>query len=167
MNLRTFSLLAAVLLVAACSQTPENGGGAGGAGAMAPSSSSSSSSMSTATPGSKQDFVQNVGDRVFFEFNESNITPEGRTTLEKQADWLKRYQNVTVTVEGHCDDRGTREYNLALGERRAAAVKRVLVALGVAGNRVAVISYGKERPVVVGDNEQAWAQNRVGITVIN
>jgi peptidoglycan-associated lipoprotein len=166
MNLRPLSLLAAVLLVAACSQTPENGGAAGGAGAMAPSSSSSSS-MSNVSPGSKQDFVQNVGDRVFFEFNESNITPEGRGTLEKQADWLKRYQNVTVTVEGHCDDRGTREYNLALGERRAAAVKRVLVALGVAGNRVAVISYGKERPLVVGDNEQAWAQNRVGITVIN
>jgi peptidoglycan-associated lipoprotein len=166
MNLRPFSLLAAVLLVAACSQTPENGGGANGAGATAPSSSSSTMSTNV-TPGSKQDFVQNVGDRVFFEFNESNITPEGRATLEKQADWLKRYQNVTVTVEGHCDDRGTREYNLALGERRAAAVKRVLVALGVAGNRVAVISYGKERPVVVGDNEQAWAQNRVGITIIN
>jgi peptidoglycan-associated lipoprotein len=166
MNLRPLSLLAAVLLVAACSQTPENGGAAGGAGANG-AGSSSSSSMTTATPGSKEDFVQNVGDRVFFQFNESSVTPEGRATLEKQADWLKRYQNVTVTVEGHCDDRGTREYNLALGERRAAAVKRVLAALGVAGNRVAVISYGKERPIEVGDNEEAWTKNRVGVTVIN
>lgn len=104
---------------------------------------------------------------MFFAFNESAISAESRATLEKQAEWLKRYQNVTVTVEGHCDDRGTREYNLALGNRRASAVKRVLVALGVAPNRVAVISYGKERPTVVGDDEQAWAQNRVGITVIN
>ncbi len=98
---------------------------------------------------------------------EATSRPKAQATLRKQADWLKRYQNVTVTVEGHCDDRGTREYNLALGNRRAAAVKRMLVSLGVAGNRVAVISYGKERPIVVGDNEQAWAQNRVGITVIN
>jgi peptidoglycan-associated lipoprotein len=162
MNLRPLSLLAALLLVAACSQTPTTGGGTAGAGGA-----QTAPVTSNVTPGSKEDFVQNVGDRVFFEFNESNITPEGRATLEKQADWLKRYQNVTVTVEGHCDDRGTREYNLALGNRRAAAVKRTLAALGVAGNRIAIISYGKERPVVVGDNEQAWAQNRVGITVIN
>ncbi|MGH6981759.1 MAG: peptidoglycan-associated lipoprotein Pal [Stellaceae bacterium] len=160
MNLRTFSLLAAVLLVAACSQTPENTGAGAGAANPAPVTSN-------VVPGSKQDFQQNVGDRVFFEFNESNITPEGRATLQKQAEWLKRYNNVTITVEGHCDDRGTREYNLALGERRAAAVKRTLVALGVPGNRVAVISYGKERPIVVGDNEDAWRQNRVGISVIN
>lgn len=161
MNLRPVALLAALLLVAACSQTPTTGGGGAGTGA------STSTAVSNVTPGSRQDFVQNVGDRVFFEFDRSDITPEGRATLEKQAEWLKRYQNVTVTVEGHCDDRGTREYNLALGNRRAAAVKRMLVSLGVAGNRIAVISYGKERPIVVGDNEQAWAQNRVGITVIN
>jgi peptidoglycan-associated lipoprotein len=166
MNLRPLSLLAAVLLVAACAQTPQTGGGAGGAGG-AGTSNGGAGMNSMAAPGSKEDFVQNVGDRVFFAFNESNISPEARATLEKQADWLKRYQNVTVTVEGHCDDRGTREYNLALGNRRAAAVKRVLAALGVAGNRVQVISYGKERPVVVGDDEQAWSQNRVGITVIN
>ncbi|HEY7990820.1 MAG TPA: peptidoglycan-associated lipoprotein Pal [Stellaceae bacterium] len=161
MNLRIISLLAAVLLVAACSETPQNGAGTGTGGA------SNAPVASNVVPGSKQDFQQNVGDRVFFEFNESNITPEGRATLQKQAEWLKRYNNVTITVEGHCDDRGTREYNLALGERRAAAVKRTLVALGVPGNRVAVISYGKERPIVVGDNEDAWRQNRVGISVIN
>jgi peptidoglycan-associated lipoprotein len=162
MNLRPLSLLAALLFVAACSQTPTTGGGTAGTGGANPPST-----MRQATPGSREDFVQNVGDRVFFEFNESNITPEGRSILQKQAEWLKRYQNVTVTVEGHCDDRGTREYNLALGNRRAAAVKRMLAGFGVAGNRVAVISYGKERPIVVGDNEEAWRQNRVGITIIN
>ncbi len=161
MNLGPFALLAALLLVAACSQTPTTGGGTAGGG------QTQTMQTNTAVPGSRQDFVQNVGDRVFFEFDHSDITPEGQATLQKQADWLKRYQNVTVTIEGHCDDRGTREYNLALGNRRANAVKRMLVSLGVAGNRVAVISYGKERPIVVGDNEQAWAQNRVGITVIN
>ncbi len=161
MHLRPLSLLAALLLVAACSQTPTTGTGTGGGGQM------QNAPVTQARPGSREDFVQNVGDRVFFELDRSDITPEGQEVLRKQADWLKRYQNVTVTVEGHCDDRGTREYNLALGNRRAAAVKRMLVSLGVAGNRVAVISYGKERPIVVGDNEQAWAQNRVGITVIN
>jgi peptidoglycan-associated lipoprotein len=165
MNLRPLALLAALLLVAACSQTPQNGGA--GAGGFGNSNAGSMNSMGNVTPGSRQDFVQNVGDRVYFEFDRSDITPEAQAILEKQADWLKRYQNVTVTVEGHCDDRGTREYNLALGNRRASAAKRMLVSLGVAGNRVAVISYGKERPIVVGDNEQAWAQNRVAITVIN
>src|SRR5579862_1548672 len=115
MNLRPLALLAVVLLVAACTETPKSGGPGPGA--------TTTTTTSNVVPGSKQDFVQNVGDRVFFAFNESNITPEGHATLEKQADWLKRYQNVTITVEGHCDDRGTREYNLALGERRAAAVK--------------------------------------------
>ena len=161
MNLRSLSLLAAVLLVAACSSTPENTSNtAGTGGAQTPSAP-------TVTPGSEQDLVQNVGDRVFFDFDKSDIKPEGRTTLQKQADWLKKYPNVTVTVEGHCDDRGTREYNLALGERRATAVKKMLVALGVPANRISTISYGKERPAVVGDNEQAWAQNRRGVTVVN
>ena len=104
---------------------------------------------------------------MFFDFDKSDIKPEGQKTLERQAEWLKKYPNTTVTVEGHCDDRGTREYNLALGERRANAVKKALVALGIAPNRVSTISYGKERPAVVGDNEAAWAQNRRGVTVVN
>ena len=108
-----------------------------------------------------------MGDRVFFDFDKSDIKAEGQTVLSRQADWLKRYPNVTVTVEGHCDERGTREYNLALGERRANAVRRALVALGIPQNRIQTISYGKERPAVVGSNEAAWAQNRRGVTVIN
>ncbi len=91
----------------------------------------------------------------------------GEFGCRKQADWLKRNANVTVTVEGHCDERGTREYNLALGERRATAVKNVLVALGIPANRVSTISYGKERPAVVGSTEAAWAQNRRGVTTVN
>ena len=167
MNLRFLSLVGACLLVAACSQTPATTGGAGGMNGQGTNGNSSSMSSSTVTPGSKQDFVQNAGDRVFFAFNLSDVSSDGRATLQRQAEWLKRYRNVTVTVEGHCDDRGTREYNLALGQRRAAAAKRVLIALGIAPNRISIISYGKERPIVVGDDEQAWAQNRVAITVIN
>ena len=162
MNLRSLSLLAGVLLLAACASDNTDKGGAAGAGAGA-----NTPAASTVQPGSREDFQQNVGDRVFFDFDKSDIKPEGRTILQRQADWLKKFPNVTVTVEGHCDERGTREYNLALGERRASAVKKMLVALGVAANRVSTISYGKERPAVVGSTEAAWAQNRRGVTVIN
>src|SRR5262249_24598829 len=153
MNLRPLSLIAGLLLLAACSQNPSTNANTGGAGA-------GNASASQVVPGSAQDFQQNVGDRVFFGFDKSVIKPEGQQTFQRQAEWLKRYPNVTVTVEGHCDDRGTREYNLALGERRATAVQRALIALGVQGNRIRTISYGKERPAVLGDNEAAWAQNR-------
>lgn len=160
MNLRPLSLIAGLLLLAACSQNPSNTGNAnanGGAG----------SGVTQVQPGSPQDFTQNVGDRVFFDFDKSTIKPEGQQTLQRQAQWLNQYRNFTITIEGHCDDRGTREYNLALGERRATAVQRALVALGVSANRIKTISYGKERPAVVGDNDAAWAQNRRGVTVLN
>lgn len=160
MNLRPLSLLAGLLLLAACSQNPSTNANAGGGATAAPATSS-------VVPGSAQDFIQNVGDRVFFDFDKSVIKPEGQQTLQRQAQWLQKYPNVTVTIEGHCDDRGTREYNLALGERRATAVRNALVALGVQANRIKTISYGKERPAVLGDNEAAWAQNRRGVTVIN
>jgi peptidoglycan-associated lipoprotein len=104
---------------------------------------------------------------VFFAFDRSDITPEAREILERQADWLRRYPNVTVTIEGHCDERGTREYNLALGERRAQAAKNVLVASGISASRISTISYGKERPAVVGSTEEAYAQNRRAVTVVN
>jgi peptidoglycan-associated lipoprotein len=163
MNLRSLTLLAAVLLVAACSSGEETNKANTGTGGAAPPPATTSS----VAPGSEQDLVQNVGDRVFFDFDKSDIKPEGRAVLQRQADWLKKYPNVTVTVEGHCDPRGTREYNLALGERRATAVKKMLVALGVPANRVSTISYGKERPAVPGDTEQAYAQDRRGVTVVN
>jgi peptidoglycan-associated lipoprotein len=162
MHTRIISLLGALLLLAACSSPPPEtpppappgppGGGIG--------------SRST-VPGSQQDLEASAGDRVFFAFDRSDITPESQQILARQADWLRRYPNVTVTIEGHCDERGTREYNLALGERRAQAVKNVLVASGIAASRISTISYGKERPIVVGSNEEAWAQNRVAITTVN
>ncbi len=108
-----------------------------------------------------------AGDRVFFEFDRSDITPEAQQILQRQAQWLQHYPNVTVTIEGHADERGTREYNLALGERRANAAKQVLAAAGIPSTRVSTISYGKDRPVVPGSNEEAWAQNRVAITTVN
>ena len=164
MNLRSLSLLAAVLLVAACAEDQTNKSGAAGTGS---GSGGAPAVAAGAKPGTEQDLVQNVGDRVFFDYDKSDIKAEGRQVLQRQADWLKKYSNVTVTVEGHCDERGTREYNLALGERRATAVKKMLVALGVAPNRVSTISYGKERPAVPGSTEAAWAQNRRGVTVVN
>jgi peptidoglycan-associated lipoprotein len=164
MNLRFPSLLAGILLLAACAETPPESTNTGGSGAAAPPVATTTA---TVQPGSREDFMKNVGDRVFFDFDRSDIKPEGRQVLQRQADWLKRYPNVTVTVEGHCDDRGTREYNLALGERRATASKKMLIALGVPAARISTISYGKERPAVVGDNEAAWAQNRRAVTVIN
>lgn len=120
-----------------------------------------------AAPGTQADLVTNVGDRIFFGYDRYDLTPEARQTLEKQATWLNQYPNLSVTVEGHADERGTREYNLALGERRANAVKNYLVALGVSPTRVNTISYGKERPAVPGANENAWAQNRRGVTKVD
>ncbi|MGB1076837.1 MAG: peptidoglycan-associated lipoprotein Pal [Bdellovibrionales bacterium] len=122
---------------------------------------------SSALPGSQEDLVENVGDRVFFGYDSYNLSDEARSVLERQAQWLAQYPNLSVTIEGHADERGTREYNLALGERRANAVRSYLTALGVDGSRVSVVSYGKERPVVFDNDPSAWAQNRRGVTTIN
>lgn len=162
---RLVALAGALLLLAACSSTPENPAGAP-VGAGGPGSGGISSSSSFG-PGSQQDLAATAGDRVFFTFDSSEISSEGQQILQRQAQWLQRYPNVTVTIEGHCDERGTREYNLALGERRAAAAKNVLVAAGIPASRVSTVSYGKERPVVPGSTEDAYAQNRVAITTVN
>jgi peptidoglycan-associated lipoprotein len=119
-----------------------------------------------ATPGSQQDFVVNVGDRVFFETDSSELTPQSRATLEKQAQWLQNYRNYVFTIEGHADERGTREYNIALGARRAQTVRDYLVARGIEAQRMHTISYGKERPVAVCDNISCWSQNRRAVTVL-
>jgi peptidoglycan-associated lipoprotein len=117
-------------------------------------------------PGSLQDFQVNVGDRVFFAYDKIDLDDRARTVLQKQAAWLQRFGAVTLTIEGHCDERGTREYNLALGARRAQAVKDYLASLGVSGARLDTISYGKERPVCVESNDACWAQNRRGVSTI-
>ncbi|HEX5318049.1 MAG TPA: peptidoglycan-associated lipoprotein Pal [Stellaceae bacterium] len=158
---RLIGIAGVVLLVAACSNTPQSGAGVG------PGPSGIGTGAAGYAPGSQQDLAATAGDRVFFAYDRADISPEGQQILQRQAEWMKRYGNVTVTIEGHCDERGTREYNLALGQRRAAAVKNVLVALGIPAGRVQTISYGKERPIVVGSNDEAYAQNRVGITTVN
>lgn len=119
-------------------------------------------------PGSQEDFLANVGqygDRIFFDTDKFNVDAEDQATLQRQAQWLARYPNVRVTVEGHADERGTREYNLALGERRANSAKNYLASLGVDASRVQTVSYGKERPQAMGSDEQSWAQNRRAVTV--
>ncbi len=118
-------------------------------------------------PGSQADLIDTVGaDRVFFAFDSSELRPDARDLLRKQAEWLASNRSARITIEGHCDERGTREYNLALGERRANAVRSYLVALGVDSDRLSTISYGKERPAVLGSNEEAWAQNRRAVSVV-
>jgi peptidoglycan-associated lipoprotein len=118
-------------------------------------------------PGSQQDLAQNVGDRVFFGYDQYELSPEARAVLDRQAQWLRQYANVTVTIEGHADERGTREYNLALGDRRASSVKKYLMARGIPEIRIATVSFGKERPAITGSGESSWAQNRRGVTMIN
>jgi peptidoglycan-associated lipoprotein len=162
MRERVICLLGAVLMLAACSSTPTEPP----PGPPAPPGGAGMGSRNI-VPGSQQDLEASAGDRVFFAFDRADISPEARQILTRQADWLRRYPNVAVTIEGHCDERGTREYNLALGERRAQAAKNVLVASGIPASRISTISYGKERPAVVGSSEDSYAQNRRAVTVVN
>ena len=124
-------------------------------------------SGASAAPGSQQDFVVNGGDRVFFETDSSDLTPQARATLDKQAQWLGQYNRYTFTIEGHADERGTREYNIALGARRAETVREYLVSRGVSGQRMRTISYGKERPVALCNDISCWSQNRRAVTVLD
>jgi peptidoglycan-associated lipoprotein len=119
-----------------------------------------------ATPGSQQDFVVNVGDRVFFETDSSELTDQARATLDKQSQWLSNYNRYSFTIEGHADERGTREYNIALGARRAETVRQYLVSRGVNASRMRTISYGKERPVALCNDISCWSQNRRAVTVL-
>ncbi|WP_137178058.1 peptidoglycan-associated lipoprotein Pal [Roseomonas sp. AR75] len=157
MNMKLIGALAAIALLGACQSGDENAA-ASGAGSAA--------TTSGPRPGSQEDLVANVGDRVFFDFDRSNIRADQRPVLERQASWFGQYPQVQATIEGHTDERGTREYNLALGQRRANAARDVLVAGGVAPARLSTISYGKDRPAALGSNEEAWAQNRRAVTVV-
>lgn len=170
MAARFVSFLAVLLLVAACSKGDKvvgEGDGSLSAADRAPISTDiDQSNLGGPAPGTQQDLVVNVGDRVFFGYDQYDLSAESRATIERQAQWLRTYPNVNVIVEGHCDERGTREYNLALGEKRAMAVRNYLIANGVSPNRVQTISYGKERPVVLGSDSTSWAQNRRGVLVV-
>ena len=160
MNIKTIGAIAAFAMLAACSHNPPaNTGAAGGMG-------SSMNTPNGPVPGSQEDLVANVGDRVFYELNQSTLTDDAQMTLGKQAAWLAKYPNVSVQVAGNCDDRGTEEFNLALGQRRANAARDYLVAKGASSSRITTISYGKDRPTALGDDDQAWAQNRNAITSV-
>lgn len=169
LGLKLVGVAAAALLLAACASTPPSTASTASAGTQQqqqPAATPVQPMTSSIIPGSEADLVKNVGDRVFFAFNKSNLSPTARATLQRQAAWLKTHAAVTVRIEGNCDERGTQEYNLALGNRRAHAAKAYLVNLGIAASRITTISYGKERPVALGHNEVAWAQNRNAITVV-
>ena len=176
MVIKLFTGALLVFFLAACSTTPKDTADSSGSGSSS-SSDVSSSAEGTITetgpdstsiePGSQEDLIVNVGDRVFFNYDSSELDSDAQELLQDQVAWLKQHSNVSVIIEGHCDERGTREYNLALGEKRAQSVKNYLISLGISSERVATISYGKERPAVVGSNDGAWAQNRRSVTIVN
>jgi peptidoglycan-associated lipoprotein len=159
-GLRVAAALVVALSMAGCAKNAEDenaplAGGAGRAGA------------GYAAPGSAQDFIVNVGDRVYFETDSSELTSTAQATLDKQADWLQRYGRYSFAVEGHADERGTREYNFALGARRAEVVKNYLASRGLSAARIRTTSFGKERPVAVCDDISCWSQNRRAVTVLS
>ncbi len=150
--LRAAALVVLVVAVAACSRNPATGVGNLGPGQGA--------------PGSQQEFLVTVGDRVFFETDSSALTPTAMATLDKQAAWLNRYTNYRILIEGHADERGTREYNIALGARRGSIVVNYLISKGVNGQRITTKSFGKERPVAICNDISCWSQNRRAVTVV-
>ena len=161
MRFKVLGMVAALaLVVSACESTSGSGAGASGTGGnVTPLPAAQELSL-------KDQFVVDVGDRVFFAFDRFDVEPDQKKVLDRQAAWLKKFSSVTVTVEGHADERGTREYNLALGERRANAVKEYLIYLGIDAKRLKTVSYGEERPVALGSDEAAWAQNRRAVTIV-
>ncbi len=177
MIIKLFTGALLVFFLAACSTTPKDTADSSGSGSSSSSSDVSSTGEGTVTetspdsntivPGSQEDLIVNVGDRVFFDYDSSDLDSDAQELLQDQVAWLKQYSDVSVIIEGHCDERGTREYNLALGEKRAQSVKNYLIGLGISADRVSTISYGKERPAVVGSNDGAWAQNRRSVTLVN
>ena len=177
-----FSMFLAVF-ISACSTTPKDTADSSGSGSSGEFNTASTTSEDEATSstsidtttsdfsgvigGSYEDLVVNVGDRVYFAYDSFELDEDAKELLQHQAAWLKQYNKTSVIIEGHCDERGTREYNLALGEKRAQAVKNYLSGLGVAMSNLNTISYGKERPAVVGSTDAAWSQNRRAVTAVN
>ncbi len=159
MNTRTLAALAALALLSACAKSADTSGAVAGNGAVA-------APTSGAVPGSEEDLVANVGDRVFYAYNESSLSGDARGTLDRQSAWLGRYPQDSVQLAGNCDERGTEEFNIALGERRANAARDYMVAHGVDSSRVTTISYGKDRPTALGSTEQDYSQNRNAITSV-
>jgi peptidoglycan-associated lipoprotein len=170
--MRVIAVLACLLLVVACARPEDGGPGAGGAAGDRPVAGTGAGAGGTAgtagdyAPGSQEALAAEAGDTVYFAFDSAVLREPSRRVLRQQAAWLERNRGATVTIEGHADARGTREYNLALGARRAEAVRSYLVGLGIAPGRIDTISYGEERPAVAGSNEQAWARNRRAVTRI-
>tara|TARA_B100000123_G_C25368644_1_gene270366 strand:+ start:16 stop:510 length:495 start_codon:yes stop_codon:yes gene_type:complete len=160
---KLFMLIVAGFFLASCAATKTEQGG----GADTASASSSSSSGGEIKAGTQEDLIVNVGDRVFFEFDSSELTVDAQATLDAQAAWLMQYPDTNITVEGHADERGTREYNLALGDKRAFSVYSYLAQAGIDTNRMDYVSWGKERPEVIGSDETAYSQNRRGVTLVS
>jgi len=170
---------AALALLGACDTTGTNTGGVGGSGsgvpavANAPSvgsagvGSANAGNVGGVRPGSQEDLAARVGDRIFFDSDRSDLRTDARRTVEGWAGWLRQNPTVAATIEGHADERGTREYNLALGERRAAAARNFLISQGIEARRLSTVSFGKERPTVLGSTEQAWSQNRRAVMLVN
>ena len=176
------ALAAVLLIVAACESTSDDSAASSGDGDATQTSQSDTSAAestmesevvdapvdpSAPIPGTQEDLVQNVGDRVYFDYDSAVLSPEGRRTLERQAKWLRLFPDHSIMIEGHADERGTREYNLALGERRSTAARDYLIAFGIDSARLNTTSYGKERPYALGHNEESWSLNRRSVTVVN
>jgi peptidoglycan-associated lipoprotein len=153
--LRAAAMMFFVVAIAACSRSATDNVGLTGVG-----------NTGAGTPGSQQEFIVSVGDRVFFETDSSSLTSEAMATLDKQAQWLNQYQNYRIMIEGHADERGTREYNIALGARRASVVVNYLTSRGVNAQRITSQSFGKERPVAICNDISCWSQNRRAVTVV-
>ena len=182
MRLPLILAFVAALGLAACESTPDDSGSSSGAGTDQTIDSGPATSddgiveeettlaaidPSQPLPGSQEELVQNVGDRVFFEFDSAVLGADSRRTLDRQAEWLRLFPEIALVLEGHADERGTREYNLALGERRANAVREYLITQGIGPARLRTISYGKERPYALGHNDEAWALNRRSVSVVD
>ena len=153
--LRAAAMMLFVVVIAACSRSANDNVGLTGVG-----------NTGAGAPGSQQEFIVTVGDRVFFETDSSSLTTEAMATLDKQAQWLNQYGNYHIMIEGHADERGTREYNIALGARRASVVVNYLVSRGVNAQRITSQSFGKERPVAICNDISCWSQNRRAVTVV-